>query len=292
MADGGIIPAIVALLLFVLVTGINAFQAYRHRAWLLWSLILSGLREFPIVSSTPLSPKTPLPTSLNPSNHKQRRLTHPFPSHPVFVPSFALRAAISSTSDDRSDEPIYSIAIVPHALAALLLHVAVFALFQRLVWWTAPSPSALTRRALWFAPTYAFRFMYGALVAVAAAQCVPLAIFVWSGLVGQTVVLAVFLALAARFARLRSLLGSIMIIVREQSSFLTVYLFDSLPLLVCFVLFACLHPGTYMPAEYTRLRIDKDSVMQTKMADARVAELTRDAYLTANSRATTETSSV
>lgn len=47
-----------------------------------------------------------------------------------------------------------------------------------------------------------------------------------------------------------------------------------------------------MPAEYTRLRIDKDSVMQTKMADARVAELTRDTYLTANSRATTETSSV
>ncbi|KAF4302643.1 hypothetical protein GTA08_BOTSDO12898 [Botryosphaeria dothidea] len=281
MTSGGRIPAAIALVLFIIATGTSSFQAFRHKSWMFWSLILSGL---------------------------------------LFIVAFAIRLS-NSSDDEYRDWALMNVAIIPHSLAAFFLQQAVFMLFLRLVWWTAPSPSTLNRRTLWFSPRVGFYFMSGTLFLLAVVQAVPIPIFVFCGLIAQMILLAVFLAFVGRvwtvskgwaglvqgerlpgawrrkglvgvwamsgLLMLRTILCWIFVLLGGAESFLNVYLFDTLPLLVCFILIACLHPGTYMPVDYTRLRMDRDSVMQTKMADSRVAELTRDAYLAANSSGTT-----
>lgn len=91
-----------------------------------------------------------------------------------------------------------NVAIIPHSLAAFFLQQAVFTLFLRLVWWTAPSPSTLNRRTLWFSPRVGFYFMSGTLFLLAVVQAVPIPIFVFCGLIAQMILLAVFLAFVGR----------------------------------------------------------------------------------------------
>ncbi|KAB2578480.1 hypothetical protein BFW01_g12515 [Lasiodiplodia theobromae] len=270
-----IIPPIVTLVVFVFATAFTAYKAYRHGTWIFWSLILSGI---------------------------------------FLIVGYSIRAAwYNQGYVDIYEEPGYMfLTLIFDSFAALSLTHTLFTLFVRLVWHASPPALLTARKPLLFHPRYAFRWMNAFLVLFALVQCVPIWVFVWAALVAQTILLLVFIGFVVRFKKVvlggkgtvetekerkllvcvgvvgglltgRSILVWIWILLGWTDTFFVTFILNALPVFVCFILLNVYHPSAYLPSNYTRFRLDKDSALATKNADARVAQLTRDAYLAANS---------